>query len=1079
MAEALSIDLFGEFRVSSGERTVGEGTWRLRKARSLIKLLALDRGHALHRDQVLELLWPDLARASAGNNVRQALHVARRALDTLGIDGGAALANDGERVMLDPPGGLRIDVEAFERAAEDALATPTTAALQHAASLYRGELLPEDRYEPWATARRQWLRDRYVVVVVELAAKLEHDGEPAAAIAALLRAVAEDPLHEPAQRALMSLYAATGRRQRALAQFQELRETLRQEVADEPEEETRALYRAILTRNVAEADSERPPAVRRSAPADGVGNGLPLPLPLTSFVGRDEALDEVGTLLGGARLVTLTGPGGGGKTRLALAAAAARVPEHSGGVWLAELAPVADAGGVSPVVAAALGADTRAPRSLLESIAAHVGDASALLVLDNCEHVIDACAELTEGLLQRCAGLTVLATSREPLRIPGEVEWRVPSLTLPASSADVDEAARSGAVRLFCERAVAVAPGFQLDDANVGAVIDVCRRVAGLPLALELAAARVGVLSVSQIAQRLEDSLAVLSGGSRTALTRQQTLTGTLDWSHDLLDAPERVLFRRLAVFAGDCSIESAEEVCSGEGLARADVLDVLARLIDKSLVVPGERDGAVRYRLLAPIRQYALARCEEAGEWAAVDLRHRARYMRLAEEIEEGLLALDPRPALAQAELDNDDLVAARRRALLDDPPVALRFAHALWRGWFARGQLVEADERLEAALAAAPGASPLRAKALLAHAIVAARRGRGQIAVGAAMESLALGEQLGDDHIVAEAHLHVGVLSWAASRLDVAAQQFEGARAAADRLGDRALEVAVLVSRAGLAWSHGQLEEVDRLLEEGLTTLHALPAAEPCFLPVALGLVLEPRNDSPARMHNEDTFAPWRRVRADQAIGHVLASRANAARFRGDLDLAVDLLEVALARFRDLRDQVGTPLALLHLGAVLRDRGELDDGRELIEESLALRERHGDVHQIGIARNALALLNARAGAHAVALSLLERSQAAFGAAGDYVGINATLADSGYAALDAGDLPRARALLEQAYTMASEVFRWHTGAAWLALGLAGEAISAGDRARARERVERARELFAHNADVFGAAACDAALARV
>lgn len=1090
MPGELRIELLGGFAVAVGAERVAERAWRLRKARSLVKLLALQPRHALHREQVCELLWPDRGMASAAGNLRQTLHVARRAIGGLGVDAAVVLGSDGDLITLvAPAGGLLIDLDAFEDAARAALHTPTVAALRAATDLYSGELLPEDRYEPWTSARRDGAREQHLLLVVELARQLEAGGDVPGAIAALQLAVAGDPLHEPAQRALMALYALSGRRQRALAQYQALRETLRLELADEPEAQTRELYRSILTREsepapVPPAGDAPAAALRRGARGRGRGQDHSrasgnLPVALTSFVGREGQVDEVAGLLDKTRLLTLTGTGGAGKTRLALEVAGGVASRYERGAWLVELAPVSEPDAIDAALAAAIGADTGGSRPVQDSVVASIGERRMLVVLDNCEHVVDACAALAQHLLGACAQLSILATSREALRVAGEVEWRVPPLSLAHTGDAPQLAAQTGAVALFCERASAATPGFALTEANVAAVIDVCRRVDGIPLALELAAARTSLLSVGEIAERLRDSLAVLSAGPRTADPRQRTLTGMLDWSHDLLDDRERCLFRRMAVFAGSCTIASIEQVCSDDALPLEAVLDVAGALVAKSLVVVDEGADASRFRLLEPIHRYASARLQASGEQDAVRARHRRHYLALAQAAERALLTTDPGPALQRAELDHDDLHAALRGALAAEPQLALALVAAQWRSWFAGGRLIEGEGWAAAALDAVPEPSPQRARVLLARSVLAGRRGLPAVAYASAEQALAVAEQAGDEDLVTESLLHVAVLGWAFSNLDPLAER-RLARAQELALGQRdsALGTAVLGVGAGVAWSRGRLDEADRLFGLSAAGLRALAPQTPCFVPIALGLVLEHRAGSPPRLHNEDTLSPWRHVRADQAVAYMLVNRAAVARWRGDLDAAAATLEDALARSRDLRDAGATALVLLHLGATLRDRAELDDARELLQESLAIREQRRDVSGVGLTRNALALLHSREGDHAGAFALLERSREEFTAAGDAVGATATLADIGYAALDAGDLERARETLERALAVATDVFHWLTGAAWLALALAGEAHAAGDAARELRMIDTARAHFAANADVLGAAACDDAAAR-
>ena len=386
--------------------------------------------------------------------------------------------------------------------------------------------------------------------------------------------------------------------------------------------------------------------------------------------------------------MTLTGSGGCGKTRLALEVAADALAQLPDGAWFVDLASLSDPALVAQAAALAVGVPIPASRSALEALVAHLATREALIVLDNCEHLIDACACLAEEVLRAGPGVRVLATSREPLRCADEVAWRVPSL--------------AEAERLFCERAAAARPGFDAADGAAGAVQEICRRLDGMPLAIELAAARAAALSLDQIAARLGDSLDVLGAGRRTALTRQQTLRATIDWSHDLLTGEERVLFRRLAVFAGGFRLEAAEEVCAGGAIARRRVVDLLARLVEKSLVVAeGER-----FRLLDTVRQYAAERLEAAAERDTVGLRYLDWCLALAEEHDP--LSAGPRRSLQVLESEHDNLRAGLAWALRRDPQAALRLATRLWRFWLDRGFFAEGNRWLQTTLAAAPEQTP-----------------------------------------------------------------------------------------------------------------------------------------------------------------------------------------------------------------------------------------------------------------------------------------------------------------------------------------------------------------------------------
>ena len=573
-------------------------------------------------------------------------------------------------LTLRAPAGVWVDASAFETAAAAARRAAAVADYEAALALYGGDLLPDDPYEEWLTGRRDALRALFVGLLVDLAALHEAAQRPEAAVEALRRAVAAEPSHEAAHAALMRLYARTGQRHEALRQYERLRRALRTELDAAPSAGSQRLVRDILTdggdvsATPAPSPAELPGGGARAlrddartgdaAPTDrdaGVRRlGAPapdrhrLPHPLTTFVGRARELDDLRRLLeapGGPRLLTLTGPGGVGKTRLALQAAREaleRAPAaYPEGVCLVDLAPVRDAGLVPQTVAAAVGVREEPDRELLATLTNALRPRRLLLVVDNCEHLVEACARLAEALLQACPGLRILATSRELLGVAGETARRVPSLRLPDPSRlrrpPPAEALRGyEAVRLFVDRAQAVQSSFRLTEQNAPAVARICAQLDGIPLAIELAAGRLPALSAEQLAARLEDRFRLLTGGSRTALPRHQTLRAAVDWSHALLREPERVVFRRLAVFAGGWTLEAAEAVCAGGAIEAPAVVDLLTQLVAKSLVLAEEHGGAVRYRLLETLRQYAHGQLDDAGEGPGVRARHLTWYLALAE---------------------------------------------------------------------------------------------------------------------------------------------------------------------------------------------------------------------------------------------------------------------------------------------------------------------------------------------------------------------------------------------------------------------------------------------------------------
>ncbi|HMU62274.1 MAG TPA: BTAD domain-containing putative transcriptional regulator [Gemmatimonadales bacterium] len=460
-----------------------------------------------------------------------------------------------------------------------------------------------------------------------------------------------------------------------------------------------------------------------------LGTVLQLPLPGVGLVGRSEELSTVRAFLKGTRLLTLTGAGGSGKTRLALEAAAQAQADYPDGVGWVELAPLTHPELLTQQVAQVLDIREDGSRPLDEILVRALAARSMLLVLDNCEHLVEAVAGLTTRLLRQCPQLAILATSRQRLHIAGEKSWQVPPLSLPADEAgtDLTRIAQSDAIRLFVERARDVVPTFGLTVANAPVVAEICRRLGGLPLALELAAARLTVLTPEQIRDRLSDAFRLLVGGSRTAIPRHRTLRATVDWSYELLTVPERTLLQRLSSFAGGCTLATVEAVCAGEGLAEPDVLDVLAALVDRSLVVVQEREGAVRYTLLEIVRQHAQQRLGESGCDALRTMRdrHLAHFVALAREGFTHVEQTSSPEWVARLGAEGDNMRGALDWALGDggQPETALELASLLWLVWFHRAQWSEGHRWLEATLGH-PGAQPpgvARARALVGAGVLA----------------------------------------------------------------------------------------------------------------------------------------------------------------------------------------------------------------------------------------------------------------------------------------------------------------------------------------------------------------------
>jgi predicted ATPase/DNA-binding CsgD family transcriptional regulator len=646
-----------------------------------------------------------------------------------------------------------------------------------------------------------------------------------------------------------------------------------------------------------------------------------LPEELTSLIGRERDQAEVTGLLREHRIVSLVGAGGVGKTRLALRAARASVADFVDGVWLVELASLSDGGLVPQAVAAAVGVPLPLDRAPAEILIGALGLQQVLLILDNCEHLVQACAELVERLLQTCPRLRVLVASREPLGVPGEIAWPVSLLPTPDDGATPPERlAEIAAVRLFVERAQAARPDFALTPSNAAAVAQICRRLDGLPLALELAAARVKVLSPQQIATRLDDRFHLLVGGNRTAPARQQTLEAATAWSYDLLDPVDRRLFDRLSVFAGGFSLAAVDAVCAVEPTT---VLDRVGRLVDQSLVVAGSDDaGERRYRLLETLRAYGRERLRARGEDTLMRERLTAWVLRCAEEAGAALRGPDQAHWLRWAEHEHDNIRSALAWAIeLGDADTALRLVGALWWSWLLHDRWIEAEEWLDRALRM-PGAergTTVRARALHGAAITAALRGKYVTAQAAIDECLAIGPDLQDDELLLAGHSgqalllqlrgeseaaqsHVQAMVELARRVGrpwyaARAAEFQASRAL--RSGDLSAAAEQLADAIRLARTAGDLWNVAMLLGqlgdvERMRGTH--PRAKPLYQEsIRLFQTLGLRQD-PSRAHN---------------LGYVALAE-------GQTGPAAAQFKEALAAFRRVGDRRGVAECLIGLGCV-----------------------------------------------------------------------------------------------------------------------------------------------------------------
>ncbi|MET8161188.1 BTAD domain-containing putative transcriptional regulator [Sphaerisporangium sp. NPDC005289] len=1060
----LSFALLGPLEVVHDGAPLAIGGRRLR---ALLASLLLSAGRTVPVDMLVSAVW-DTGPPSGAGNALQALVSRLRA--ALGRDLVAAEAS-GYRLVISPD---QVDVHRFVRLAaegREALARGEAAGaadiLGDALGLWRGPALTDltgageaDSEIASQIARLEGLRLAAVEDRAEAGLLLGRHADLPAELPAL---IAAHPLRERPHGLLMRALYAAGRRVEALAAYQAARDTFAAHLGADPSPALAALHLSMLR------GTHREPAAppRRTAGTEaaamnlaaggedgGVASGSPpvvaqggdgvhggggggvaagalgvaghggkgnepggtgarkgnLRARLTSFVGRDKDLRHAAELLGRHRLVTLLGPGGAGKTRLAVEAGERLASQTPAGVWLAELAPVRDPEDVPRAVLAALGLrDTgRAPMraqapvpfetaDLTATVVAALGPGERLIILDNCEHVVEAAARLADRILADRPQVRILATSREPLRIGGELLWHVPPLD--------HEHARS----LFADRAAMARPGHTPDDE---AVARICRELDGMPLAIELAAARLRTLSAGQIADRLDDRFRLLTGGSRTALPRHQTLRAVVEWSWDLLDEPERVLARRLAVFAGGATFEAVETVCADGVLTRAEVLDTLGRLVDKSLVAFDDE----RYRMLETIRAYATERLAESGEEPGVRLAHARFYTALAETAEPRLRRADQVEWLACLSAEHDNLTAALRWAVgADGRDLALRLVGALGWYWFLMGRRTEGAQRAAEVMALVEGADDAgpreRAVAMAVQGILMAGgttqwRESGDVLEKAlrlarssvvrpwpAMLSLAepvlalfvthaagpgrlLSEMFGDPDpwVVASAHLLRAHLRYNTGRLAEGEADVRAALEGFRDVGDRWGVSTAMAALAEVSTLRGDNATTITTISEALTLVEEIGAVEDTpYMRTRLAMALHASGDRAAAHAVLDRAMDTCRTSGDlMAESGVHSVRGDFAREEGDLPLARFHYERALARASD--DLMPAPFrALLHssMGLLAEQEGEPKAAREAHAEALRLAWSTHDAGALGLALIAVAGLVVREDATAAAMLL------------------------------------------------------------------------------------------------------------
>lgn len=928
------LTLLGAFRLEHHGVTINLPR---RKVEALLAYLVLHPERRT-RDDLATLFWGDSLDDKARHSLRTALATLRQHI------GEDLLIADREHVQINPNFPLGVDLHellALEKRLDDPeLTNPLR--LRALLDLWSGEMLASF-YEDWVVVEREHYHTRLLTTLLNLTQALRARSEYAQAIAVAQKMLSFDAANEHAHQHLMFCYMAAGDRAAALRQYELCAAALARELDAPPMPETTALYQWIKRNN-----AEEPAAAAR------ITN---LPIPLTSFVGRTRESAEVKRLLvrspyqkeqatHAVRLLSLVGAGGNGKTRLAIQVATDLIDRFADGVWWVELAALTRCDQVANAVAKALGVSAVRNETITQSLINFVGDKELLLVLDNCEHLIEPVAQLAATLLSHCPDLQILTTSREPLNIPGEMLWHMPTLSLPDPQhlSLVDLVLQYECIRLFVERATAVQPSFRLTPENTLAVATICARLDGIPLAIELAAARVKVLPVEQIAIHLTSAIgarfALLTQGSRTALPRQQTLRAAIDWSYDLLNPAERLLFCQLAVFRGGFTLAAIEQVAEvgGESLTGvqhpATTLDLLTQLVDKSLVIVEPQGGQNRYRLLETLREYALEQFTTPTALQAVQDRHAAFFREQAEQIAPELLGPRQQAGLAHLEVEHANLRAALGHLLtVDAGEGALRLATALYRFWEGRGYESEGRTWLQRALAQRAAAPhPIQAQALNAAGWLALRQSDHAAARPLFEEALILFEQEEEE---------VGI---------------------ADTLQNLAF----------VAMNQGDYVTAQRHTETSLTLVRELRYEQGIARGLKLlgGLAWDQDRIAEARTYRQESLRLYQQLGNPVSIANAFVDVADCERFLDELVAAAANYEASLAISRSVGHKGLTAAALKGLGMVAFKQQDYTQARRYNEDALQIFRELGDKSHIGFALSNLGDVARKVGDNSQALA-------------------------------------------------------------------------------------------------------------
>ncbi len=948
----LTINLFGPMRV------LVEGAelppLRSRKALWLLAVLVLRQGRRVERDWLASLLWPDAEHTKAFANLRAVLSELRQAL---GSQGYRIQSPDRRSLEMDLEG-AEIDLVEFE----NALATPTLASLQSAVDIYQGHLL-EGCPEEWVPQERAAREHKCIQALLQLGDSAHAAQDFPAAQAWFQRAIQIDPWRDAPRRGLMEAFAAGGDTNEALQVYRQFEDHLKGEARTVPDQQTTDLYLRLR----AEAKTK----TRETPPAPTTIFAGSLPHPFTDLVGREDERIEVASLLRRSRLVTLTGLGGIGKTRLAVAVAKDVVRDYPHGVTLVSLEAIQDESDIPRQIGQALSLSESPDQPWMEIVVGHLAEKRMILVLDNCEHLLRASAQAVSAILQSCAGVRILATSRESLGIPGETAWYVPGLAvpnpnhLPAGSSTLRRVVLAyEGVQLFIERAQAARPNFAVNAANVTVIAQICAYLEGIPLAIELAAARVRSMPLEEIAERLQTDFALLATTGKSIVIRQQALKATLDWSYNTLTAEEKNLFARLSVFAGGWTLPAAESLAEDQ-----PVPDLLASLVDKSLIRFEDQDDSERYRMVEMVRHFASEKLVESGEQETIRAKHRHWCALFAERAAAGILGVEQPRWMRALIFEYDNFRHALAFAPQEESAIqdTLRLAGALWRYWYSRGQFVEGKEALERVLHQDARAIPTPALALSLHGlgVMHFRLGEFTEAEYTHRQALAIREAIQDHPGIVESRFNLANIASQTSRREEAIVLWQDCIQDWESLGNHRM--------AGLALGNLGTAEIERghyqagrdyyerswkaLIKNGDPHTIVWAESQLANADQDLGHLAE------AQARHESCLQTFIKMGDKRAIAWTLHKLGAIAFDRGTMPEAEEKLNQANDLFVEISDPQGLAWTHLGLANVHLWRNDLKKALERIESAHRLFQQEGNERSLSRSHLALAVYHLQAG--------------------------------------------------------------------------------------------------------------------